>query len=404
MSMTKPDSAARAIALDAPGPSSGLASSRLASSRLASTWLDRLYGLRDRLLTSPSFRRWAASFPLTRPIAHRRTLALFNLCGGFVYSQILAACVELNLFEMLAEGPQSGAALSRALSLSPEATARLLAAAVSLDLVSRRGRDRYGLGALGAAVVDNPAVTAMVRHHAMLYADLKDPVGLLRGQPQETELARYWAYARAARPAHLSTDEIADYTKLMAVSQAMIAEEILDAYRVDRHRRLLDIGGGDGTFLAAAGARAPNLALMLFDLPSVADTAKSRLASLDVGDRLTAIGGDFLSDTLPDSADVISLVRVLLDHDDDAALTLLRAVRKALPPDGTLLLAEPMSETPGAEPIGDAYFGFYLLAMRSGRPRTPGHIRNLLREAGFTRSRLARTGTPLLVRLIVARP
>jgi demethylspheroidene O-methyltransferase len=119
---------------------------------------------------------------------------------------------------------------------------------------------------------------------------------------------------------------------------------------------------------------------------------------------LTAIGGDFLSDPLPDSADVISLVRVLLDHDDDAALTLLRAVRKALPPDGTLLLAEPMSETPGAEPIGDAYFGFYLLAMRSGRPRTPGHIRNLLREAGFTRSRLARTGTPLLVRLIVARP
>ena len=61
---------------------------------------------------------------------------------------------------------------------------------------------------------------------------------------------------------------------------------------------------------------------------------------------------------------------MLHDHDDAAALALLRAARAALPPDGTLLLAEPMAGTPGAEPMGDAYFGFYLLAMGSGRPRT----------------------------------
>jgi demethylspheroidene O-methyltransferase len=113
MSLTKPDSAERAIASDADSPS----------------WTDRIFRVRDRLLISPAFRRWAARFPLTRPIAQRRALALFNLCGGFVYSQILAACVELRLFEMLAEGPRSGAALSRAMALSPEAAERLLAAA-----------------------------------------------------------------------------------------------------------------------------------------------------------------------------------------------------------------------------------------------------------------------------------
>jgi demethylspheroidene O-methyltransferase len=370
----------------------------------AASWRDRAYALRDKLLTSPGFRRWAAAFPLTRPIANRRALALFNLCGGFIYSQVLAACVELRLFDVLAEGPQSTAALSRTLSLSPQATARLLAAAASLGLVSRRGQDRYGLGALGAAMVDNPAVTAMVRHHAMLYADLKNPVELLRGKAEETELARYWSYARAARPAHLSIDEVADYTNLMAVSQAMIAEEILNAYRIDRHRCLLDIGGGDGTFLAAAAARAPNLRLVLFDLPPVAETAKSRFAAMDIGSRLTAVGGDFLSEPLPLGADLIALIRVLLDHDDDAALALLRAARQALPDDGALLLAEPMSGAPGAEPIGDAYFGFYLLAMRSGRPRTPAEITKLLRAAGFSRSRIARTATPFLVRLIMAQP
>jgi demethylspheroidene O-methyltransferase len=67
-------------------------------------------------------------------------------------------------------------------------------------------------------------------------------------------------------------------------------------------------------------------------------------------------------------------VRVVHDHDDERVLALLRAVRAALPPGGTLLLAEPMAGTPGAQAMGDAYFGFYLLAMGSGRPRTPQRL------------------------------
>ena len=61
-----------------------------------------------------------------------------------------------------------------------------------------------------------------------------------------------------------------------------------------------------------------------------------------------------------------------------------------------------MAETPGAEPIGDAYFGLYLLAMGSGRPRSPAALRAMLRTAGFARSRLLRTAMPLTVRAIIA--
>ena len=48
------------------------------------------------------FQRFAASFALTRPIARRRAGALFDLCAGFVYSQILFACVRLKLFDHVA--------------------------------------------------------------------------------------------------------------------------------------------------------------------------------------------------------------------------------------------------------------------------------------------------------------
>ena len=78
---------------------------------------DRWRALRDRLLTSPRFHRWAAAFPPARPFARHESRALFDLVAGFAYSQVLAACVRLKLFEALADGPQTAAALARRLSL-----------------------------------------------------------------------------------------------------------------------------------------------------------------------------------------------------------------------------------------------------------------------------------------------
>jgi demethylspheroidene O-methyltransferase len=370
----------------------------------ALAWSDRWFSTRDRLLASPSFQRWATAFPLTRPIARRRARRLFDLCAGFVYSQVLLACMRLHLFELLAERPQTVAELARRLALTEENAARLVAAAVALGLVEERGAGRYALGPLGAPLVGNVGLRTMIEHHAVLYGDLHDPVALLRGTRRDTGLSRYWPYARSDTPAELDRERVGAYTHLMAASQPLVANEILDAYALRRHRCLLDAGGGDGTFLLAAALRTPRLRVILFDLPPVAELARLRFGAAGIADRATAVGGDFHVDPLPTGADVISLVRVIHDHDDAAALAILRAVRRALPPDGTLLLAEPMSGTAGAEPMGDAYFGFYLLAMGQGRPRTPAALGAMLRSAGFRAPRLVATHLPLQVRLLVARP
>jgi demethylspheroidene O-methyltransferase len=221
-----------------------------------SSWTDRCFAARDRLLASPRFQRWAAGFPITRKIAQRRAQSLFDLCAGFVYSQVLAACVKLKLFDILAEHPQTAAQLSRRLALPLDRTTRLLAAAVSLRLVERRSQERFGLGVLGAALRGNPAISAMVEHHALLYADLRDPVALLRGERPDTALSEYWPYARESRPSLLASEEVAPYSALMFASQAMIAGDVLDAYPLHAHRRLLDVGGGEGAFVIEAASRA----------------------------------------------------------------------------------------------------------------------------------------------------
>ena len=345
--------------------------------------LDRILLARDRLLASPRFQTKAALLPIFRLIARRRARSLFDLCAGFVYSQVLYACVKLRLFDLLLAEPLTAPKIAARCKLPVDACERLIMAAVSLKLLEERSGGRYGLGSLGAALAQNPSLTQMIEHHANLYRDLADPLALLQQGSERTNLSAYWPYAAAANPVELTAEQVEPYSSLMTKSQPLVAAEILDAYPVAKHRVLLDVGGGEGAFLAAAAERAPSLQLQLFDLPAVAERAKARLREKRLENRSEVFSGDFFNDPLPRGADVISLVRIALDHDDEKVLKLLRAVRAALGSGGTLVLAEPMSEPAAGDRMGAAYFGFYLLAMGRGRPRTQAELKALCHTAGF---------------------
>lgn len=375
---------------------------RVLDSPIIAKLREKTSATRNALLGSLTFQRWASALPLTRPLAQRRAREVFDLCAGFVYSQILYACVKLQLFEHLQGGVRSLAQISNALKLAPEPTRRLLDAAAALKLVDRFGADRYGLGPHGAVIAGNPGILKMIEHHAMLYADLADPVALLRGERKDAALSGYWAYATSTSASDLSDTRIAEYTALMAASQTLIAEEILATYPIAQHRCLLDVGGGDGTFVGAVAAKIPNIKLKVFDLPAVSECARQKFASTGISDRAAAYGGDFFVDPLPDGADLISLVRIIHDHDDDHVRQLFAQVRRALKNGGKLIIAEPMSGSRRAETVGDAYFGFYLMAMGSGRPRSASEIISMLQREGFASVRELKTRMPLQTSLIVA--
>ncbi len=371
--------------------------------RAPAAWFDRILAIRNRWLSSPRFQSWAARFPLTKPFARRHARDLFDLCAGFVYSQILLACVQLRIFDVLAAGPQDVSSVAIRCGLSADAARRLLEAAVTLRLVQRCSCDRFGLGILGAALSANPAVLEMIRHHPMLYRDLGDPVALLRGTAGRTELAGYWPYARNAVPAELDSAKTAAYTTLMTNSQPLVAAEVLNGYPVHRHRRVLDVGGGEGAFLLSLAAHVPHLEMQLFDLPPVVARADARFATAGLTGRTRVFGGDFLTDPLPGGSDLVTLIRVLHDHDDAAVLQLLASILRAMPAGGTVLVAEPFAETPGAETVGAAYFAFYFLAMGQGRARTAVQLADLLERVGFVDVRVLSTAQSLQTGLLTGR-
>lgn len=367
-------------------------------------WRDRLLQWRAERVADPAFRRWAAGFLPTRWLARRRARSLLRLLTGFVHSQVLLACVRLGLPELLRASPRTPAELAQRCGLPEPAMRQLLVAATALELLEPRAGGRIGLGAHGAALVGDPALAAMIEHHGLLYDDLRDPVGLLRRGGGGGALAGYWAYARRGHPAGVAARQVEPYSALMTASVAWVADEVLDAYPLQRHRCLLDVGGGEGSFLLAASRRAPHLELCLFDLPAVAERARRRLAEAGLEARSRVVGGSFHDGPLPRGADLVTLVRVVHDHDDREVQALFQSVHAALPPGGRLLIAEPMADAAGAGAGAEvtAYFSLYLCAMGQGRLRSAAELRRMLLAAGFARVRRLATRLPQQTAVLVA--
>ena len=360
---------------------------------------DRFYAWRNAKIASSSFQSWAARFWATRALARADAARLYDLTAGFVYSQTLYACIELDVLETLRARPRTAASLAREIGLAPERAALLLQAATAIGLAAPAGDERFRLGRLGAAALGAPGLIPMIRHHRLFYADLADPVSLLKGA-EDTELARFWPYVRGGDA--VSKEAAAEYSALMAASQTMVAEETLAAVSLAGRKRLMDVGGGVGAFLTAAARRWPQLEIALFDLPDVAAEGARRFRSEGLDERATVHSGAFLEHPLPEGADAISLVRVLYDHDDETVRRLLRRVRSALAPGGLLIVSEPMSGGARPQRAGDAYFGFYTLAMTSGRPRSAARHAALLREAGFVDARPRRTARAFITGVVTA--
>jgi len=360
---------------------------------LYDAWLN----LRDRCLTSEAFHRFCEGFPITQPIVRKRQSEIFDIVSGFVYSQILLTCVELNVLSAVGRG-RTVDALAAEIDLGLDETRRLAEGAASLRLLQKRG-GLYRLGDLGAALLATPGAIAMIKHHPNLYRDMSDPVAFLRAGRGETHLSRFWDYASSLEP---DSDQAAVYSELMATSQAMIARDILAAYDFSKHTRLLDMGGGHGAFVTAVARQHDDLELEMFDLPAVAAQAKSALADTGLADRVAVHAGSFFEDALPTGADLITLVRIVHDHDDGPAQAIINAAFKALPSGGRLLVCEPMLTGGSAKRISAAYFNFYLYAMGSGAPRTPAMIQDMMLKAGFESTRQVKTRFPLNASIVSA--
>ncbi|MFN4129961.1 MAG: methyltransferase [Paracoccaceae bacterium] len=349
-------------------------------------------GWLTRAAMSPRFHTIIERIPVLRVKSRAEGRALFDVVSGFVQSQALLALVELRVLHRLAEGAATAPALAQMTGVPEARLVILLQAGAALKLL-RCARGQWHLTPRGGAFLTVPGLEAMVRHHDVLYRDLADPVAFFRGQTQP-ELAGFWPYVFGAGGA-ADPALAARYSRLMADSQALVAADTLRLVSLKGVAHLMDVGGGTGAFLRAVAADYPGLRLTLFDLPAV-------VAGATALPDLTVHPGSFRDDPLPQGADMISLIRVLYDHQDTTVAALLGSALRALPPGGRLLISEPMSGGAKPDPATDIYFAVYTLAMQTGRTRSAAEISALLAAAGFAEIRSLPGPRPYVTSAITA--
>ncbi len=232
---------------------------------------------RDRLLANASFQRWAAGFPFTRRIAR-------DAGAGVVRS---VRRVRLQPGPVCLRAPAASATScwsGRARRNSSPVCLRCRSTRRSGCWKRPRRFAWWSAGVTGAsasalwarrwpAIPVSPRWSAITRCSTTICAIR---LGCCAVEYERRD--RTWAVTgrtpERARPADAEAADVAEFSALMAASQALVAADVLSAYRFDRHRCLLDLGGGDGAFLVQAAAAAPALRLMLFDLPAVAARAE----------------------------------------------------------------------------------------------------------------------------------
>jgi hypothetical protein len=163
------------------------------------------------------------------------------------------------------------------------------------------------------------------------------------------------------------------------------AEAAASAYEFSRVASVVDVGGNQGTLLAAILRKHPAVRGVLFDLPHVVSTAKDRLAAAGVEHRCTITGGDFFT-AVPPGGDVYILSYVLHDWDDERCVAIMNHCRSAMSDGGKLLIVEAVLPE-GDEPFFGKWVDLHMLVMASGRERTLDEYRKLLQAGGFNFTR-----------------
>lgn len=317
------------------------------------------------------------------------------LLGGFRISQALYAAAVLGVADQLAAGPAPADVLAEHTGAHAPSLHRLLRTLASVGVFTEPEPGVFALTPLGRTLTSSQpgsmrdvAIMFMETH----YAPFGDLLHAIRtGQPAaEHYYGKPFFSWLSDHP-----EQAGRYTAAMANLTGGFKTAAIASLPLDGTKMIVDVGGADGTVLAAILTAHPQLRGVLFDLPHVITDAPGTLARHGVEDRAECAGGDFL-ESVPPGGDAYLLSLVLHDWPDDQARHILANVAAA-GGSGARLLVLDFMVPPGDAPHMAKISDLNMLAMMGGKERTETEWRELLTAAGFAGIGILQTGTPFSI-------
>jgi hypothetical protein len=289
---------------------------------------------------------------------------LWNLMRGALTARALAIVAELRIADMLANGPQR---------IDDEVTYRLLRALAS-DGVFEEVKPR---------IFRNTEASELLRgggwdDFAHLFGGIWfRSIAALDAQGKSTFPqvfgADFWSWLAEHPDERASFDRAMEQGKDRRLSR-------LDGVGWRGDELVVDVGGGNGSFLRALLAQHERLRGIVFDLP---ETVREEST---FGERLTFVEGSFFESVPP--GDVYVLGTILHDWNDEHALKILRSIRASAGDDARLILLEGVVAS-GNEPDGAKWLDLLMMTLFDGRERDEAQWRALLDEGGWRVERIA---------------
>jgi hypothetical protein len=314
---------------------------------------------------------------------------ILAMLTGTWKAQALYAAAKLGLADLLKDGPRAPAELADVTGTHAPSLYRLLRALASVGVFSEQVDGKFGLTPLAECLrSDVPssqraAALMMGEEHFQAWADVLH--SLRTGQPAfDRRFGMPIFQYLAANPGPAQVFDAAMTSVHGAETQAM-----LDVYDFTNIGSLVDVGGGNGTTLAAVLRKYPAIRGILFDRPDVVERARANLRAAGVESRCRTAAGDFFQ-AVPEGGDAYLLRHIIHDWDDEQSRTILANVRQAGGKAATLLLVESVIP-PGNEPFNAKWLDLNMLVIPGGKERTEAEYRELYAAAGFRLSRVVPT-------------
>jgi hypothetical protein len=311
---------------------------------------------------------------------------------GLVAAQAIHVAVQFRIPDLLARGPKTADELAAECGAHAPTLDRLLRALTSLDMFRQTPDRRYTNTPLTEILrTDQPmALHAVARFLPAPY--LWSAIGGLSGSVRTGEPAFNRVFGQSFFD-YLGShpEEASVFNQVMALEIAWVSPGILRAYDFSRFKTLVDVGGGQGAFLRDILIATPTLRGILFDQPQVVVDAEKILTG-EIAKRATIAAGSFF-DRVPEGGDAYILKRIIHDWMDDDAAKILRNVRRAIAPGGTLLLIDALVDSQ-THPAGLADL---MMLVLGGCERTEAEFRTLLKSADFSLTRIVPAGAYSLI-------
>jgi SAM-dependent methyltransferase len=316
--------------------------------------------------------------------------ALGRMIGGFHTTALIGVAARLGLADLLGEGSRHSEELAPRLGAHAPSLRRLMRALVEIGVLSEAGDGRFSLTPLGRLLRED--APGSLRSVAIVYSEsFYHAWGALLHSVQTGETA-FEAVLGAPFFDYFARhpDEGEAFDRTMAGLGVEIAAQTVSAYDFSRFGRVVDVGGGQGTLIAALLKTNPRVTGVLFDLSAVVAGARSRMEAQGLLDRCELVAGDFF-EAVPPGGDAYLLKWIIHDWDDERSTRVLRNCREAMAEQSRLLLIETvLPDRIASEPAG-AGLDVHMLVLTGGHERTESEYRALLASCGFQLTRIVPT-------------